>query len=110
MSLPKGLSKAAMNPAGGNQVVISDQLIQKAGTDGEVVLRELEWQLDSPGLSTRLLSSSPEGWRRSQQGQLPWGWAGYLAAKSDGEHYASEREIERREVETIPAKEIMEVE
>jgi len=43
-------------------------------------------------------------------GSIAMGLGGYLAAKSDGEHYASEREIERREVEAIPAKEIMEVE
>ena len=43
-------------------------------------------------------------------GSIAMGLGGYLAAKSDGEHYASEREIERREVETIPAKEILEME
>ena len=43
-------------------------------------------------------------------GSIAMGLGGYLAAKSDSEHYASERELERREVETIPAKEIEEVE
>lgn len=38
------------------------------------------------------------------------GLGGYLAARSDVEHYASERETERREIETIPAKEVEEVE
>jgi VIT1/CCC1 family predicted Fe2+/Mn2+ transporter len=38
------------------------------------------------------------------------GLGGYLAARSDAEHYASERETERREVDMIPAKEIEEVE
>src|SRR5512141_2751203 len=42
-------------------------------------------------------------------GSIAMGLGGYLAARSDAEHYASEREIERREVETIPAKEIDEV-
>jgi len=42
-------------------------------------------------------------------GSIAMGLGGYLAAKSDSEHYASEREIERREVETIPAKEINEM-
>lgn len=43
-------------------------------------------------------------------GSIAMGLGGYLAAKSDAEHYASERETERREVETIPAKEKREVE
>jgi vacuolar iron transporter family protein len=43
-------------------------------------------------------------------GSIAMGLGGYLAAKSDAEHYASEREIERREVEVIPAKEKEEVE
>lgn len=43
-------------------------------------------------------------------GSIAMGLGGYLAAKSDAEHYASERETERREVDTIPAKEIEEVE
>jgi VIT1/CCC1 family predicted Fe2+/Mn2+ transporter len=43
-------------------------------------------------------------------GSIAMGLGGYLAAKSDVEHYASERETERREVETIPAKETEEVE
>ena len=43
-------------------------------------------------------------------GSIAMGLGGYLAAKSDAEHYASERETERREVEVIPAKEKEEVE
>jgi VIT1/CCC1 family predicted Fe2+/Mn2+ transporter len=43
-------------------------------------------------------------------GSIAMGLGGYLAAKSDVEHYASERETERREVETIPAREKEEVE
>jgi VIT1/CCC1 family predicted Fe2+/Mn2+ transporter len=43
-------------------------------------------------------------------GSIAMGLGGYLAARSDVEHYASERETERREVELIPAKEIEEVE
>jgi VIT1/CCC1 family predicted Fe2+/Mn2+ transporter len=43
-------------------------------------------------------------------GSIAMGLGGYLAARSDVEHYASERETERREVEMIPAKEIEEVE
>ena len=43
-------------------------------------------------------------------GSIAMGLGGYLAAKSDVEHYAKERETERREVETIPAKETDDVE
>ena len=43
-------------------------------------------------------------------GSIAMGLGGYLAARSDAEHYASERETERREVDTIPAKEKQEVE
>lgn len=43
-------------------------------------------------------------------GSIAMGLGGYLAARSDVEHYASERETERREVEMIPAKEMEEVE
>lgn len=43
-------------------------------------------------------------------GSIAMGLGGYLAARSDVDHYASERETERREVETIPAKEKEEVE
>ena len=43
-------------------------------------------------------------------GSIAMGLGGYLAARSDVEHYASERETERTEVETIPAKEVEEVE
>jgi VIT1/CCC1 family predicted Fe2+/Mn2+ transporter len=43
-------------------------------------------------------------------GSISMGLGGFLAARSDAEHYASERETERREVEIIPAKELEEVE
>ncbi len=43
-------------------------------------------------------------------GAISMGLGGYLAARSDAEHYASERETERREVEMIPDKEVEEVE
>jgi VIT1/CCC1 family predicted Fe2+/Mn2+ transporter len=43
-------------------------------------------------------------------GSIAMGLGGYLAAKSDAEHYASERKTEQHEVEIIPAKEIEEVE
>ena len=43
-------------------------------------------------------------------GSIAMGLGGYLAAKSDVEHYAKERMTEQREVEVIPAKEKEEVE
>jgi VIT1/CCC1 family predicted Fe2+/Mn2+ transporter len=43
-------------------------------------------------------------------GSISMGLGGYLAARSDAEHYSRERDIEQREVELIPAKEVEEVE
>ena len=43
-------------------------------------------------------------------GSIAMGLGGYLAAKSDAEHYAKERATEQREVELIPEKELSEVE
>ncbi len=43
-------------------------------------------------------------------GSIAMGLGGYLAARSDAEHYASERATEQREVDTIPEKETEEVE
>src|ERR1041384_8095225 len=42
-------------------------------------------------------------------GSIAMGLGGYLAAKSDAEHYAKEREREKREVAEIPHEEIREV-
>src|SRR5262245_10582701 len=42
-------------------------------------------------------------------GSIAMGLGGYLAAKSDAEHYAKERERERREVAEIPREEMREV-
>jgi len=42
-------------------------------------------------------------------GSIAMGLGGYLAAKSDAEHYASERQREMREVEEIPEEEAREV-
>ncbi len=43
-------------------------------------------------------------------GSISMGLGGFLAARSDAEHYAKERENERLEVEIIPDKEVKEVE
>ncbi len=42
-------------------------------------------------------------------GSIAMGLGGYLAAKSDAEHYTKERERERREVDEIPHEEMREV-
>src|SRR5258707_8243534 len=42
-------------------------------------------------------------------GSIAMGLGGYLAAKSDAEHYAKEREREKREVKEIPDEEKREV-
>ncbi len=42
-------------------------------------------------------------------GSIAMGLGGYLAAKSDAEHYAKEHERERREVSEIPQEEMREV-
>src|SRR5438552_5314566 len=42
-------------------------------------------------------------------GSIAMGLGGYLAAKSDAEHYAKEREREKREVKEIPEEEKREV-
>ena len=42
-------------------------------------------------------------------GSIAMGLGGYLAAKSDAEHYASERQREEREVQEIPDEEAREV-
>ena len=43
-------------------------------------------------------------------GSIAMGLGGYLAAKSDAEHYQSERERERKEVALMPREEMAEVE
>jgi VIT1/CCC1 family predicted Fe2+/Mn2+ transporter len=42
-------------------------------------------------------------------GSIAMGLGGYLAAKSDAEHYASEREREEREIVAVPEAEVREV-
>ena len=54
-------------------------------------------------------SSSPRDSRRSPPARLRWDSAVIIAAKSDAEHYAKEREREKREVAEIPHEEMREV-
>ena len=49
------------------------------------------------------------GFAEIAAGSIAMGLGGYLAAKSDAEHYAKEREREKREVKEIPEEEMREV-
>ena len=49
------------------------------------------------------------GFAEIAAGSIAMGLGGYLAAKSDAEHYAKEREREKREVKEIPDEEMREV-
>jgi hypothetical protein len=55
------------------------------------------------GRHLRLRPAAPRAGDRA--GSIAMGLGGYLAARSDAEYYASERETEQREVNTIPAVE-----
>jgi vacuolar iron transporter family protein len=57
--------------------------------------------------STRIIVTA--GLAEIAAGSIAMGLGGYLAAKSDAEHYKSERERERREVAEIPEEEMREV-
>jgi VIT1/CCC1 family predicted Fe2+/Mn2+ transporter len=64
------------------------------------------------GLSGAIDSSSivvTAGLAEIAAGSIAMGLGGYLAARSDAEHYASERRREQREVRDIPAAEAKEV-
>jgi VIT1/CCC1 family predicted Fe2+/Mn2+ transporter len=49
------------------------------------------------------------GFAEIAAGSIAMGLGGYLAARSDAEHYAKEREREKREVNEIPEEEMREV-
>src|SRR6058998_2418500 len=64
------------------------------------------------GLSGAVSSTSivvTAGLAEIAAGSIAMGLGGYLAARSDAEHYASERLREEREVETVPEVELDEV-
>ena len=64
------------------------------------------------GLSGAVASSNiiiTAGFAEVAAGSIAMGLGGYLAAKSDAEHYYSEREREKREVIEIPEEEMEEV-
>ena len=65
------------------------------------------------GLSSAVNSSAiiiTAGLAEIAAGSIAMGLGGYLAAKSDAEHYQSERERERREIVLMPREEMAEVE
>jgi len=64
------------------------------------------------GLSGAVSSSNiilTAGFAEIAAGSIAMGLGGYLAAKSDAEHYASEREREKEEVARIPEEEMREI-
>ncbi|MDQ3665416.1 MAG: VIT1/CCC1 transporter family protein [Acidobacteriota bacterium] len=58
-------------------------------------------------ITTRIIVTA--GLAEIAAGSIAMGLGGYLAAKSDAEHYAKEREREKREVTEIPHEEMREV-
>src|SRR5262249_28430524 len=61
------------------------------------------WAVDSTGIIVTA------GLAEIAAGSIAMGLGGYLAAKSDAEHYTKEREREKREVVEIPHEEMREV-
>jgi len=61
----------------------------------------------SKAISTGIIVTA--GLAEIAAGSIAMGLGGYLAAKSDAEHYAKEREREKREVAEIPHEEMREV-
>jgi vacuolar iron transporter family protein len=77
-------------------------------SDGLTVPFALAAGLSSIANSTTIVLTG--GLAEIAAGSIAMGLGGYLAARSDAEHYASERETEQREVNTIPEVETREVE
>ena len=76
-------------------------------SDGLTVPFALAAGLSGAIASTRVIVTA--GLAEIAAGSIAMGLGGYLAARSDTEHYASERSRERREVETVPEVEADEV-
>jgi len=75
--------------------------------DGLTVPFALAAGLSGAVASTGLIVTA--GLAEVAAGSIAMGLGGYLAAKTDAEHYASERRREIREVEEIPERELEEV-
>jgi ABC-type polar amino acid transport system ATPase subunit len=76
-------------------------------SDGQTVPFALAAGLSAVANSTAIVIIG--GLAEITAGSIAVGLGGYLAAKSAAEPYSSERGVEMGEVETIPAKEIEEV-
>ena len=77
-------------------------------SDGLTVPFALAAGLSSIANSTTIVITG--GLAEIAAGSIAMGLGGYLAAKSDAEHYATERAREQRETDTIPELEVAEVE
>ena len=77
-------------------------------SDGLTVPFALAAGLSSIANSTAIVITG--GLAEIAAGSIAMGLGGYLAAKSDAEHYATERATEQREVNAIPENEVAEVE
>lgn len=77
-------------------------------SDGLTVPFALAAGLSGIANSTKIVITG--GLAEIAAGSIAMGLGGYLAARSDAEHYAKEQETEQREVDTIPDIETEEVE
>ena len=77
-------------------------------SDGLTVPFALAAGLSGVTMSTGIIITA--GLAEIAAGSIAMGLGGYLAAKSDAEHYYSEQERERREIGEIPNEEMAEVE
>jgi len=85
--------------------VVRDVVIEMS--DGLTVPFALAAGLSGAIASTRIIVTA--GLAEIAAGSIAMGLGGYLAARSDAEHYASERAREQREVEKVPDVEAAEV-
>src|SRR5262245_11478269 len=76
-------------------------------SDGLTVPFALAAGLSGAVSSTNIIVTA--GLAEIAAGSIAMGLGGYLAAKSDAEHYASERGREKREIAEIPEEEMEEV-
>src|SRR6187431_1461287 len=85
--------------------LIRDVVIGMA--DGLTVPFALAAGLSGTNVSTAIVVTA--GLAEIAAGSIAMGLGGYLAARSDAEHYVSEKQREEREVETVPDVELDEV-
>src|SRR6059036_2670079 len=76
-------------------------------SDGLTVPFALAAGLSGTNVQTAIIVTA--GLAEIAAGSIAMGLGGYLAARSDAEHYASEKLREEREVETVPDVELTEV-